>query len=105
MRNAKFGYLLDVEGHCYGAAADKKDLQKKCENLAELYSCGIDEQQLYGEILDCRTLLLSRANVEISGPEELLRCIVQCGDESVFLNLRIANQMMLTIAVSITLQL
>ncbi len=38
----------------------------------------------------------------ISRPEELLEFIVQYGDESVFPNLRIAIQIMLTIAVSIT---
>ena len=32
----------------------------------------------------------SRANMEISRPEEVLEYIVQCGDESIFVNLRIA---------------
>ncbi len=39
--------------------------------------------------------------MKISRPEELLELIVQYGDESVFPNLRIAIQIMLTIAVSI----
>uniref|UniRef100_UPI00358F7EF6 zinc finger MYM-type protein 1-like n=1 Tax=Myxine glutinosa TaxID=7769 RepID=UPI00358F7EF6 len=97
--DAKFGFLLDVEGLCYGA--DSIDLKKKCENLGELYISDVDGQQLYEEILDCRMLPSSRANMKISRPEELLELIVQYGDESVFPNLRIAIQIMLTIAVSI----
>ena len=46
-------------------------------------------------------LLSSRANMKISRPEELLEFLVQYGDESVFPDLRIAIQIMLTIAVSI----
>ena len=95
----KFGFLLDVEGLCYGA--DSNDLKKKCENLGELSSSDVDEQQLYEEILDCRMLLSSGANMKISRPEELLKFIVQYGDENVFPDLRIAIQIMLTIAVSI----
>ncbi|XP_013793818.1 uncharacterized protein LOC106477840 [Limulus polyphemus] len=97
--DAKFGFLIDVEGLCYGA--DSKDLKKKCENLGELYNSDADGQQLYEEILDCRMLLSSRANIKISRPEELLEFIVQYGDVSVFPDLRIAIQIMLTIAVSI----
>ena len=47
-------------------------------------------------------LLSSRANMKISRSEKLLEFIVQSGDESVFPDLRIAIQLMLTIAVSIT---
>ncbi|XP_013778831.1 uncharacterized protein LOC106463354 [Limulus polyphemus] len=97
--DSKFGFLLDVEGLCYGA--DSNDLKKKCENLGELYSSDVEGQQLYEEILDCRMLLSSRANMKISRLEELLESIVQYGDESVFPNLHIAIQIMLTIAVSI----
>ena len=96
--DAKCGFLLKVEGLCYGA--DSNDLKKKCENLGELYSSDVDGQQLYEEILDCRMLLSSRANMKISRPEELLECIVRNGDESVFPNLRISIQIMLTITVS-----
>lgn len=97
--DAKFRFLLNVEGLCYGAY--NNDLKKKCEHLGEFYSSDVDGQQLYEEILDCRMLLLSRANMKISRPKELFKFIFQYGDESVFLNLRIAIQMMLTIAVSI----
>ncbi|XP_022237284.1 uncharacterized protein LOC106478051 [Limulus polyphemus] len=97
--DAKFGFLLDVEGLCYGV--DSNDLKKKCENFGELYSSDVDRQQLYEEILDCRMLLSSRANMKISRPEDILEFIVQYGDKSVFSNLNIAIQIMLTIAVSI----
>ena len=46
-------------------------------------------------------LLSSRSDVTISRPEDLLRFIVSYGDESVFPNIRIAIQILLTIAVSI----
>ena len=32
--DTKFGFLLDVGGLCYGAAADCNDLKEKCENWA-----------------------------------------------------------------------
>ncbi|XP_013789878.1 uncharacterized protein LOC106473743 [Limulus polyphemus] len=90
--DAKLGFLLN---------ADSNDLKKKCENLGDFYSSDVEGQQLYEEILDCRMLLSSRANMKISRLEELLEFIVQNGDESVFPNLHIAIQIMLTIAVSI----
>ncbi|XP_072129186.1 zinc finger MYM-type protein 1-like [Mobula birostris] len=97
--DAKFGFLLDVKGLCY--STDSNDLKKKCKNLGKLYSSDVDGQQLYEEIWDCRMLLSRRVNVKTSRPEELLEFIVQHGDESVFPNLCIAIQIMLTIAVSI----
>ncbi|XP_026828169.1 uncharacterized protein LOC113562587 [Ooceraea biroi] len=96
--DSKFGFPLDVNALCYDV--DNSDLKNKCRNLGESYSCDIDGQQLYEEILDCRMLLLTRT-AKISRPEELLDFIVQYGDESVFPNLRIATQIMLTISVSI----
>ena len=68
---------------------------------ANCTSSDVDGQQLHEEILDCRILLSSQANIKILRPEELLKFIVQFGDESVFLDLRIAIQIMRTIAVSI----
>ena len=97
--DANFGFLLNVEGLCY--VADSNDLKKKCENLGELYSSDVDGQQLHEEILDCRMLQSSQANIKIPRPEELLKFIVQSGDESIFPDLRIAIQIMVTIAVSI----
>ena len=84
-----------------GAAADSNNLKEKCENLGKLYSSDFNGHQLYEDILDCRMLLSSRPNLKISRPEELLEFIVQYGDENVFPNLRIAIQIILTIAVSI----
>ena len=94
--DAKFGFLLDVEGLYYGVAAVTNDLKNKCENFGELYSSDVDQ-----DILEYRTLLSSRADVKISRPGERFVFIVQYGDESVFQNLRIAIQIRLTIAVSI----
>ena len=62
--DAKFGFLLDVEGLCYGTAADNNYLEKKCEHLGELFSSNVDRQQLYEETLDCRTLLSSRTSLK-----------------------------------------
>ena len=81
--DAKFGFLLNVEGLCY--SVDSNDLKKKCDN---------DGQQLYEEILDSRMLLSSRTNIKITRPE----FIVQYGDDIVFPNLRISIQILLTIA-------
>ncbi|XP_071518363.1 uncharacterized protein [Panulirus ornatus] len=97
--DAKFGFLLDVEGLCY--SVDSNDIKKKCEGFCELYSSDIDGQQLYEEILDCRTLMSSHTNIKITQPEELLKFIVQYGDDSVIPILRISIQTMLSIAVSI----
>jgi hypothetical protein len=96
--DGKFGFLLDVAGLCYG---EDSQLKQRCDNLCEFYSSDIDGQQLYEEILDCKMLLSSRENLKITRPEELLKFIVQYGDDSVFPNLRISIQIMLTIAVSI----
>ena len=46
-------------------------------------------------------LLSSQHNMKISKPEELRSFFVQYGDKSIFLNLRIAIEIMVTIAVSI----
>ncbi|XP_053108997.1 uncharacterized protein LOC128326342 [Hemicordylus capensis] len=97
--DAKFGFLLDIEGLCYGAK--RNDLKKKCENFAELYSSDVDGGELYEEILDCRMLLSVRTNMKISRPEELLKFLIQYGDKSVFPNLCNAIQIMLTIVVSL----
>lgn len=74
---AKFGFLLDVEGPCYDPAADNNDLKRKLDIWSELYSSDIHGRQLYEDILDSRTLVPSRANVEIAIPEELLEFIVR----------------------------
>lgn len=84
---------------CYSVDIDI--LKTKCQNFSNFYNCDVDGQQLYEEILDFRMLIASRTNSKISRPEEILQLIVQYEDESIFPNLRIAIQIMLTIAVSI----
>lgn len=95
----RFGFLLDVEILCYGPK--QHDLQKKCENVGSVYWEDIDGDQLCAVIMDCHTLLSTRATVRVKNPEELLTFIVQYGDEVAFPNLWNAVQIMLTIAVSI----
>ena len=87
--DTKFVFLL--EGLCYDVVADNNDIQKKLEGLCELYRSDVDGQELYEDILDCRTLI----------SEELLESIVHHEDESVFLNLLIDIQLMLIITVPI----
>lgn len=97
--DAKFGFLLDVEGLCTGISRDI--LKTKCENFGQTYNRDVDGEQLYEEILDFRIMISTRTNVKLTRPEDVLLFIVQYGDESVFPNLRIAIQILLTIAVSI----
>jgi len=66
------------------------------------YSSDVDGRQLYEQILDCKMLILRRATkfnrvLRIS----CIHVTVEYGDESVFPNLRIALQIMLTMAVYI----
>ena len=75
---------------------------KRCLDLEQIYCTDIDGLQLHEDILDCKILLKSRESVQISKPEELLKFIVQYGDQNVFPNLRVAVQIMLTIAISIS---
>lgn len=51
--------------------------------------------------MDFRMLLSTREEININKSEEVLSFIVQYGDESVFPNLRISIQIMITIAISI----
>lgn len=97
--DALFGFLLDADHLCYGA--EKHVLKKKCSDFGKFYTSDVDGHELYEEILDCRMLLSRRAEKKISRPEQLLEFIVHYGDENVFPNLRVALQIMLTIAVSI----
>ncbi|XP_065077070.1 52 kDa repressor of the inhibitor of the protein kinase-like [Ochlerotatus camptorhynchus] len=94
--DAKFGFLLDVEGLCTGISRDI--LKTKCENFGQTYNRDVDGEQ-YEEILDFRMMISTRTNVKLTRPEDVLLFIVQYGDESVFPNLRIAIQILLTIAV------
>ena len=95
----KFGFLLDVQRLCY--CRDCGSLESLCDNLASVYSDDLDGKQFYGEIIDCKMLISSHTNVKLSRPEDLFTFIVEYGDKSVFPNLRIALQILLTVAVSI----
>ena len=72
---------------------------KSCLDQGHFNALINDGLQLYEDIPDCKMLLKSRESVQISKPEELLKFIVQYGDQNVFPNLRDAVQVMLTIAI------
>ncbi|GBP91128.1 hypothetical protein EVAR_24080_1 [Eumeta japonica] len=92
-------YLI-LKKLCYGID-DCDDLKKKSKDFGDIYACDVNGEQLYEEILDVRMLIPTRKNLNIERPEELLEFIVQYEYESVFPNLRISIQILLTIAVSI----
>ncbi|XP_053101887.1 52 kDa repressor of the inhibitor of the protein kinase-like [Hemicordylus capensis] len=96
--DAKFGFLLDSEGLCY--SADTENLKNNCENFCTMYSTDVDVA-LYDELLVCRMLLAARTDMRVARPEQLLEFIVQYGYDATFPNLRIAVQIILTIAISV----
>ena len=96
--DVKFDFLLDVQRLCH--SCDYGNLESLCDNLASVYSDKLDGKQLYGEIIDSKMLISSRTKVRLSRPEDLLTFIVEYGDESIFSKLRIALQILLTVAVS-----
>ncbi|XP_066944543.1 uncharacterized protein [Macrobrachium rosenbergii] len=101
----KFGFLLDVgqtlkKGKSSGLLDDER-MKENYLHVGEFYSSDLDGNELYEEILDCRMLLASRTDVQISTPEKLIQFIIQYGVENVFPNLRVAIQLMLTVAISI----
>ena len=95
----KFGFLLDVQKLCY--CRDCGSLESLFDNLASVYSDDLDGKQLYGEIIDCKMLISSRTSVRLSRSEDFSTFVVEYRDKSVFPNLRIALQILLTVAVSI----
>ena len=97
--DVKFSFLLDLQRLYY--SCDCGNLESLCNNLASVYSDDLDGKQLYGEIIDWKLLISSRTNVRLSRPEDIFTFIVKYGDESVFPNLQIALQILLTVAVSI----
>nr|XP_042913678.1 uncharacterized protein LOC122273728 [Parasteatoda tepidariorum] len=101
--DSKFGFLLNTEELFYGknSFTSSSHVKNKCHNLANFYNTDVDGGELYEEIIDCHMLLASRTDLKITNPLDLLKFIVQYGDESVFPNLRIATQILLTIATSI----
>jgi hypothetical protein len=96
--NSKFGFLLDVDNLL--KSEDLNTLRTNCLNLATFYDTDVDGNELYNEICDCKMLLTTRGDSLPSTPLELISFIVSYG-EDVFPNLRIALQILLTVAVSI----
>ena len=94
----RFGFLLDTETLLHKPVI-KQVIRTSCEYLGETYGRDIDGSELYDEIVDCRRMV--KHHSKIKSPTEHLKYIIQYGDESLFPNLRIALQIMLTIAVSI----
>ena len=96
--DAKFGFLLDVQNLF---APDRvENIHQNCIDLASFYDTDIDGDDLCAEISDCGMLLKSRIDSAPATALELLQFVVSYGDD-VFPNLRVAIQIMLTIAVSI----
>jgi len=59
---SKFVFLIDLQG--FGIGPDCEKLKSMCENLGAAYSSDVDGKQLYEEILDCKMLVSSRANLK-----------------------------------------
>ena len=97
----KFSFLLDVQGLCY--APDCEKLKYMCENLGAVYSSDVDDKQLYEEILYGKTQyqVVQLKNIA-SWRLPDIQIIVEYGDESLFPNLGIALQVMLTMAVPVS---
>ena len=76
---------------------NQESLPQHCLDLGNFYSTDISGAELFTEIADCQVLLKSRGGPIPTTP---LDFILSYGDD-VFPNLRIALQILLTIAVSI----
>ena len=98
--NKKFGFLLDVRKLLKRDGDENQEsLQQHCLNLGNFYS-NISGTELFTKIADCQMLLKSRGGPIPATPLDLLSFVLLYGDD-VFPNLRIALQILLTIAVSI----
>ena len=95
--NFKFGFLLDVDKLLNDKDLDS--LRHHCIEFRNFYDSDVEGIELLNEICDCRMLLETRQDTAPKTPTELLSFIVSYGD--VFPNLRVALQILLTIAVSI----
>lgn len=49
--------------------------------MESIYDTDLDDLEMFSEIMDCRMLLKTRADVKLSTAEDLLRFIVQYGDD------------------------
>lgn len=97
--DAKFGFRQDINKLCYGE--DENELNTNCYTFGEFYRSDGSAQDLYAETLDCPLLFSRRVDRRLSKPEELLKFIMQYGDDTVFPKLCVAIQIKLAVAVSI----
>ena len=90
------------ENNAKGTRSRRHDatLCENCDDLATVYLTDFDGSELYAEICDCRMLLRTRLDSEPTTPLEPVSFIVSNG-EDVFPTLRVALQILITIAVLI----
>ena len=99
--NKIFGFLLDVRILLKRKGDENQEsFQHYCLDLGNFYSTDISGAELFTEIADCQMLLKSRGGPIPTTALDLLSFILSYGDD-VFQDLRIALQILLTIAVSI----
>ena len=92
----RFGFVLDIDNLMY-RQLNEATIKLSCSYLSSIYSQDLDGDDLWDEISDCRMML--KAHPKVSSPLELLKFIIQYGDESLFPNLRVSLQIMLTVGV------
>jgi hypothetical protein len=104
--NNNFGFVMDVKS-LMDATSDQQMLAKGCADLQNAYPSDIRGSELLTEIEDCRALIAMRQSSSGDSycspetPLQLLKFIVSFGGSDVFPNIRIALQLLLTIAVSV----
>lgn len=99
--NSKFGFLLDISDLLRDRnEKELKALRSDCTKFGSFYDTDVDGEELYNEIIDCKMLLNTRGDTLPKTPLDLVSFIISYGDDT-FPNLRIALQILLTIAVSI----
>ncbi|XP_076330877.1 uncharacterized protein LOC143236476 [Tachypleus tridentatus] len=96
--NYSFGFLLDIKELM--STTNENSLKQRFVFMGSSYDTDLDGLEMFSEIIYCRMLLKTRADVKLSTPEDLLCFIVQYGDD-VFPNLRVGLQIFLTVATSI----
>ena len=96
--NTKFGFLLEVKILLFDT--DEDATRRDCADFANFYDTDINGHELFTEIGDYRMLLSNRTEGEQETSLALHDFIGSFGDD-VFPNLRISQQILLTIPVSI----
>ena len=79
---------------------NQNDLRQSCIRLGSVYESDVDGNELCDEVCDCKMLLATRHNFTPKSSLELLAFIISYGEDA-FPNLRVALQILMTIAVSI----